>query len=479
MKILIFGIDGLGETALDALGLKRLAARISSGQIANPEIQNVISRGWPELYTGKDAYESGGFYQVPVLKNGKIFPSQNTGLSVIKKIIGEDNLLWNKLNKMGYKVGLFTIPTVSKPEKIDGFCVAATGAGKFGNDVTEDDLFPKSLLDGLHIKDIDLGFRMGYGAYMPESIEDLEVNANKHLADYFYTLNRVLDKNNVDVCFAASRFVNEMGYKFLGVCLSEPDNEFDKELKSTVLALCESFDKQLDDLINKFQPEHLFVVSDHGMKKYEFDLNLNQFLLENGFIKKDRSSKTLLKQVVKQVVSIFNPKRFGPVSPKYQFNSGRFFSIGYMNALYLNDSRFGGESLSDDEAYSESLAFSKELNDLLQKKGLSQYIEFSAIKSKPSVGEGNDKVFIPNIVCNMVDGLNNSERNDSVLEKRSFDFSRMFSHGFFGEHSGCKSEDTLSAYVGHSIRDVNQARLTSIYDSIISVAKKEKEGEKL
>jgi len=59
MKILIFGIDGLGTESMEGLGLKRLARRINQGVVGNPAIQNIISRGWPELYTGKDAYQIG------------------------------------------------------------------------------------------------------------------------------------------------------------------------------------------------------------------------------------------------------------------------------------------------------------------------------------------------------------------------------------------------------------------------------------
>ena len=92
MKILILDIDGLGKASLSKLGLKRLAKRIKQGAFENPSVQNIIGRGWPEIYTGRDAYKTGGFYQLPSYVNGKIFPSQNTGLGTIKKIIDQSSL---------------------------------------------------------------------------------------------------------------------------------------------------------------------------------------------------------------------------------------------------------------------------------------------------------------------------------------------------------------------------------------------------
>ena len=63
---------------------------MENAKAANPVIDNVVSRGWPEIYSGVDAYASGAFYQVPVVQEGKITPSQKTGLACIKEHIPEN-----------------------------------------------------------------------------------------------------------------------------------------------------------------------------------------------------------------------------------------------------------------------------------------------------------------------------------------------------------------------------------------------------
>jgi len=475
MDILIFGIDGLGKESLEGLGLKRLAARMHQGKVDNPTIQNVISRGWPELYTGKHAFESGGFYQSPAFNNNRIYPTQNTGLSAIKKNIGEDDLLWNVLNRLGYKVGLFTVPTVTKPEEISGFCIAATGAGKFGNGLASDDIHPSNLLDGLQIKDIDLGFRMGYGAFIPKSIEDLEQNANKHIADYFYTLDRVLDRNSVDICFAASRFINEMGYKFLGVCLNEPKSDYEIKLKQTIMDLCESFDAQLDNLINRVNPKHLFIVSDHGIGKFKSELNLNQLLLEIGEMTRRTTFlnwREMARSVYVWLSSNILNKKMPPKIPKYRIEKHKYFSIGFTNVLYLNDQRFGAEFISTDEALDKSKAMVKILNEQVEIDGIADLIHFEVFEHGGGfIGKQDACIPLPNIHCKMSSGLANTERCFDVICKKEYGFETMFERGFYGEHSGCKTEDTLSSYSGSKQDIVDLSSLTNIYNSIINLAK--------
>jgi hypothetical protein len=46
----------------------------------------------------------------------------------------------------------------------------------------------------------------------------------------------------------------------------------------------------------------------------------------------------------------------------------------------------------------------------------------------------------------------------------------MFTEGFYGEHSGCKTEDTIFAYQGPRIQEINFEKLTDVYHAIINVS---------
>lgn len=471
MKMLIVGIDGLGIDSLQALGLKRLNTRLhGSGVMGNPSIENVISRGWPEIYTGKNAYETGGFYQVPIYKNGKILPTQNTGLTKIKKIITSGDLLWKVLNNRGYSVGLFTIPTITQPEIVDGFSFAATGAGKFKSDLLENEILPKNLLDSIRIKNTDFGIRMGYGGYIPRNLLHLEEYLNKHISDYFFTLRHVLNKKHVDVCFAATRFIAAMAFKFIGICTNMPNNDYEASLRELVLSICNTFDEELDRFINDSSPEHLFIVSDHGITEYKYDLNLNELLAINGLIKRRYSIKSIIKPYVNRIRSTLYDKPFElNAIPKYHLESSSFFSIGYMNALYLRDARLGGDTYSLDQAYEISKSMSDKLNTLCSELDLNKYLLFRPVNSAGLVGAGDNSVPIPNIICDMQTGINNSERKKAVFVSKEYYFNRMFKKGFYGEHSGCKSNDTIAFYAGNKNKEIAFPNLTSLYKSILRV----------
>lgn len=474
MKILIFGIDGLGAATLEKLGLRRLAKRMNAQRLGNPFVENVISRGWPELYTGKDAFQTGGFYQVPV-GSRRIIASQSTGLSMISKC-SDHQFLWESLQQLGYSVGLFSVPTISSPLKLDGYCVAATGAGKFGNTMVSGDFYPESIIKGLAIDSCDLGFRMGYGAFIPESLQQLELKANKHLADYFYLLSRINERCPVDACFAATRFINEMGYKFLGLFYKEPASIFEAELRKLVAELCESFDCMLDEFIEQANPDHLFIVSDHGIVPYQYELNLNELLVSAGLIKRDFSVGGSARSIARNLLHSIWPSSYAPAKPKYDLSSGSVFSIGYMNALYLRDCRFGGPAYRQDEAQAHVEAISSHLNSRIASDPELVGLRFKPLAYLPQIGSGSHHIAVPNIMCDMPVGMNNSERKRQIVSTKVCDFNSMFQRGFHGEYSGCKGPDTLASYVGSQSHHINFDKLTDVHDSIIRVAEGSLQG---
>ncbi len=471
MKILIFGIDGLGKDSLEKLGLSKLAKRMERGIVSNPKIHNIISRGWPEVYTGKNAFQIGTFYQSPELKNGSICPTNKTGLNYVKCKFKDEYLLWNRLNDYGYKVGLFTIPTISEPEQVNGFCVAATGAGRINNRLSEQDFYPKEIVRELDISNVDLGLRMGYGAYLPDSIQDLETTTNKHIVDYFDLLNKLVDKMPVDVCFAASRFVNEMATKFIGLLNDNPKNSFDIKLKKAVLGLCSNFDSQLDCFINKVKPQHLFVVSDHGLGRLNYELNLNQFLYEANLIKKSpkfSNWKDILRPLYYYSKRKIFRKKIGVILPKYNLDNSSFFSIGFTNVIYLNDDRFSGKSYSNSDREKYLISTIKELNIKAKNDGVENLIRFEQNYVKSSLFPS------PDIVCKIATGITNSERRKHTLCQQEFMFEKFFKEGFYGEYSGCKTEDTIASYLGDNSDMINFKNLTNVYDSILKIAESEK-----
>ncbi len=474
--MLIFGIDGLGKQNLKAFRLERLSRRMASSKVANPIIANQRSRGWPELYSGKDAYETGAFYQIPTVLNQQIVSTQRTGLTCVKEQISHKKLLWNSLNDQGLKCGVFSVPTTNETEIINGFFVSATGAGKISNSLNKEDVYPPGLLNGLNFENLDLGFRMGYGAFIPKDLDHLEKRANKHLADFFYILQNLITRESPDVCFAASRFINELSYKFIKLCLKEPENVYEEKMKSLILSLANSFDLMLDNLISYIDPDHLFIVSDHGIGTFDYQVNLNEILCRCGYIAPEQPRfRRKIKIFIKPRLNKILRKKNIPSYPKYDLDQSKFFSIGFTDAIYIRDQRFNGPIISRDEAFERSKKAAIKLNQFLRDQHLIEKMSFEALDlNKYSLNSGHTpkiEIPLPNIICHMKNGYANLERtNREVVKTNHCSFNpSLFSNGFFGEYSGIKTKDTIAIYQGPNADTVQMDDLTKIYASITNL----------
>jgi len=107
---------------------------------------------------------------------------------------------------------------------------------------------------------------------------------------------------------------------------------------------------------------------------------------------------------------------------------------------------------------------------MLIKLGFDHLIRFEESGHFGEIGQGVLKRALPNIICHMSPGIFNSQRQFPVMKQKDFEFDQMFKKGFYGEHSGCKSEDTIAAYVGSETAGIDFSRLTSVYDSIVRVS---------
>ena len=472
MKMLILGIDGLGHDNLSSFGLTRLKARLDAGLCGNPQVDNNLSRGWCEIYSGQDCFGSGGFYQVPKKTGGRVTATQKTGLGRVISHVGADQMLWSRINALGLSMGIFTVPTITSPQQIDGFCVAGTGGGSFGGALSAKSLHPANLLEHRRIMGADLGFRMGYGSYLPKSVENLELVANKHLSDYFTTLRTALDRKPVDVAFVGTRFINELSYKFAKLVKQDPADKDAAALKQLVLALADAFDVMIDAFIAAADPDHVFVVSDHGIKSFDYRFNMNEALVDLGLVARDDlrfRAKTIIKPLQKVRVK-------GPTNPvigmTYKLQDSTAFSCGYTNAVYLNDDRFFGKALEPAERTRLATDIAARLQDRCRTEPGMQDVTFGAIeRGAYTDAPAADRLPMPDIRCSLPDGVVNLKQTQGISEAVTNDFGLgLYKTGVPGEYSGCKSSDTLAGYVGAHGDAVTLNRLTDLYGSILSVA---------
>lgn len=473
MKLLIIGIDGLGDESLASFNLKRLQDLIASGQQKNPKSDNIVSRGWADIYSGKDAYESGAFFQIPQFNNNKIQPSQKTGADIVGKHIGEDSLLWSRLSEMGFNVGLYGLPTVTTAQKSCEFSFPATGAGSFANSTNGDGVYPIDLLKLADFSSANHGLRVGLGGFLPKSAEDLARWIRDHLAQNFFTLRHVLRKKNVNALVLGTRFVT-LFYKFRHILIDESKNTENIALRETLLEAAEVFDFELSRLIQDLAPEHIFVISDHGLGELKYHINLNELLKGVGSIDYTRGSLAVIRRVARWGKDRMTGRR-GVYFPSYDLEHSKAFSIGYTDVIYVNDARFTGPWMTNDQRFESATKLSEMLAQHVYADNLEQFVKFEPLFhsgwTKP-LSNGATPIALPDIRCFLAEGCVNLGRtNRKIVEKNNPYFAKdMYEKGFFAEHSGCKTNDTIAAYIGPSKQPFHAEHLTDLYGEILRVA---------
>ena len=473
MKLLVLCIDGLGEESLRGLGLKRLDSLINQGQRANPKPDNIVGRGWPEIYAGVSAYESGGFYQIPVMSNRRIVPTQKTGADVVGEHLGVESLLWSRLHTLGYRVGIFGLPTVSKQQQGCEFTFPATGAGLFNLSTDSMGIYPHELAHFAKYSMPNHGLRIGRGAFLPKDLNHLEGWLRDHMSQYFFSLRQTLRRSNIDTLILGSRFVG-LFYKFRHILCEELSEAADLSLREMLLEAADDFDFELEKFLNDVSPQDLFIVSDHGIGNLRYNVNINELLRELDLISYppllSKSARYVARRVRDKVKGVN-----GPYFPRFDLNASKAFSIGYTDVIYINDSRFTGSEMNSEQRFSQATRLTENLTDYVSDNALSQFLAFEPIQNSGRTSPMSttaSSIALPDIRCVLAEGcFNSGYTHGNVAEiNQPSGAKEMFEKGFFAQHSGTKTDDAIAAYVGSSRLSFNPQRLTELYDAILSVA---------
>lgn len=475
MKLLMVAVDGLGAESLEAMGLPRLSALVNQGKRGNPHVDNVVSRGWAEIYSGSTAYETGAFFQIPIMRNGRIVPTQKTGSDVVGKHIGNENLLWGRLQAAGHRIGIFTLPTVNAAQGGCAFTFPATGGGVFGSSLEGLQVYPPEMARLARYSAQNIGFRMGMGAFLPDSSEDLEAWMRDHIAQYFSTLRQTVQRCRVDSLLIGSRFLT-LFYKFRHILTESSEDPEDIKLKETLLEVLADFDFELTKFIVDTSPRHLFINSDHGLGQLSHHVNVNELLRRIGVINyRGVAYRTARHFKIKISSKIREPGKKIDVFPVYDLNRSLAFSIGYTDVVYINDARFAGPSMTDQERFEYASSLVEQLHQYTKEHGHAQFVKFQAMKNyglTSPKSKDADPIPLPDIRCFLQEGCVNLGQTFStvVAPNNPYGASEMFNRGFYAQHAGCKSGDTIASYIGPRSDLVELDDLTKLYDSMIRVA---------
>ena len=114
MKTLIIGFDGASENTFKRGWTPFIESLIKKGKIIDLK-EDLVSRGWVEIYTGEHATENGGMYEYPIM-DGTYHFTRKFNLNICKE--SKNKKIWEIISNKNYKVGIMNIPTTFPRPKI-------------------------------------------------------------------------------------------------------------------------------------------------------------------------------------------------------------------------------------------------------------------------------------------------------------------------------------------------------------------------
>ncbi|MBT6456252.1 MAG: hypothetical protein HOK37_12015 [Gammaproteobacteria bacterium] len=360
MKYLLLGIDGGQNEIFQRYEMPFVQSLIKKGRDLNLNA-DLTSRGWVEIYTGKSAIKTGGFYERP-LANGCLEWSKDFKLSNIHENAADVKSLWQVLNETGFKVGVMNVPTTNPAPQVDGFFVSGGGGGaNIAEGADESQCYPsevKKILDDLNyiVDERVPSLLWEKGLYEPEYFIDRLILMTEKRIESFILLTK---RYQVDFGFLVLRSVVVIEFLVSGEVARylKGDKNINEELIKHVFRFYRKLDELIKQLFELLIPEQAMLVSDHGLVPRLYGVNLNNFLKKIGCQYKSDNKNSLL-----QLVKTF--RHLIPYSVRQKLKQNKKIKSGYQSlvsfdktksvafnitqmgaiyGVYINDTvRFGG-----------------------------------------------------------------------------------------------------------------------------------------
>jgi predicted AlkP superfamily phosphohydrolase/phosphomutase len=264
MNTLLIGIDAGSLSVFDGLDetetiptIHRLCSEGVSAPLES-QIPPWTPSAWPSIYTGVNPGKHGAFGFVG-------YDGYDWHVTSSEDV--NEHAVWSLLDSHGYSSVVVNAPITHPPEEFDG----ALLPGFIGPE--DPDCHPEGLLEEVREAIGD------YRVYPSYARDDDTLPDSEKMTEY---------QNLIRMRGAAFRYLaREYEPDFGFVQFQKTDTVFheffgDEEKVRTVY---ETTDQQIAAILEEFDPEHVFVASDHGMGEYDgYEFRVNEFLKDRGYL---------------------------------------------------------------------------------------------------------------------------------------------------------------------------------------------------
>ncbi len=338
-KVFVFGIDGAAPSLIFKEWLPELPTirkLLQQGIHArlNSTIPPSTIVAWSSMFSGKDTSEIGIFSFTYKDKEGKTQLVDSRQVSCDR--------LWDILSKQQKKSVVLHVPITYPVNPIDGVMVSCF----LSPGLTEQSAYPARITEKIRaLGDPDMFFDVAVGLARHKALPIAELLKNVYaMTEKQITLAQDLLQHEpweffVYMCIGTDRLQHMLWRHF-----DTAHRRFIKEsphkdaLKNYYIHL----DQKLAEMLRLLPPDvNIMVVSDHGMVKQEGKININNWLLQKGYLMLTKEAQELVKK---------EKTRF-----KFEyvdFARSKVYAAGAYNArVFLNKELLG----SNFEAFQEQL----------------------------------------------------------------------------------------------------------------------------
>lgn len=433
MRLLMIGMDGVQQSTFQRGWTPFIESLLDKGCSLDLK-EDIISRGWAEIFTGRHATETGTLYERPVL-DGSYRWTDKCHLNGIPGLGSEIKPIWQVLNERGYRVGIMNVPTTNPAPQVDGFFVSGGGGGRrVQQSVAEDQCHPVSLKSQLDSWGYIVDERFGSllrekGLYEPGHLFGRLGEKCAKRTECFSKLSVQFD---IDFGFIVFKSAMVMAETLLLPELARKvdGREFNKELIDAGARFFRRLDEHIKALVEQFSDAEVLLVSDHSTSERKYSVNFNALLVELGYQQKaaGRNSIFFALKKLRDVLPVRLVRRVKQNQRARQgirgltsFDTKRTKAFNVTSAqsshgIFINDSgRFGGP-VSDMEKAELCRRIVQDVNahPVVQRHGLQARL--------PDVPAGSFQRCYPDIYVEMPEGYTPSNDQGAFVSE----FSRRY-----------------------------------------------------
>jgi len=428
MKVFVLGIDSaepelvFGKWFNELPTIKQLAEDGAWGKIAST-VPPITCPAW---VSGLSGFNPGyfGLYDLRYRKKGSY-----TDFGIVNSRMVTKPRVWDILSERRKKCGVVFVPVTYPPSKVNGFMVSSFLTPTTKSPFT----YPKSLKEEIfkviggedkYIIDV-----YDYRRKDPKQLlEELKAKT-----EHDFKIIRYLLKKPWDFFMAVIMSIDRAQHT-LWKFFDEEHPRFieDPELKDGLLELHKQIDEELAKTLELLPKDTaIVIVSDHGAKRMYYRINVNEVLVNEGFLK--------LKEKPKKVISLREADEKGLID----WEKTQAFALGaYIAQVFINvEGREPKGVVKPGEEYER---VREEVADVLKKvKGPNGQPLNNIVYMKEDVYEGDKLDVMPDITVyfdNLHYGANEALGHGSVYSLETAKGPDDSNHGEYGMLVVCDPE---------------------------------------